>query len=167
MADMLSEQNPIDAWSKLIENTMKQYSNGANPTPPVDTQSVNGVEDPWLTLINRLWQANPYNKLFPLDPAAIMSVFQKIWLDALQNPMRYWESYSNFMQQYSQIMTSATLKFWGFGQNTHPVAEPEKGDKRFSAPDWQYKSRLRCAQTDVLTHCNDVAQKRISDTGTE
>src|SRR2546425_3233833 len=34
-------------------------------------------------------------------------------------------------------MTSATLKFWGQGKDVEPVVAPEKGDKRFSAPDWQ------------------------------
>jgi polyhydroxyalkanoate synthase len=137
MADTLSDQNPIDAWSKLVENTMKQYSNGATAWQPDVVQSELDIEDPWLKLTEQLWKANPYNKLFPFDPAAVINAFQKIWLDAISNPARIWENYNDYMQQYSRIMTATALKFWGLSQQTEPVAAPEKGDKRFSAPDWQ------------------------------
>src|SRR5438067_3582782 len=34
-------------------------------------------------------------------------------------------------------MTDASMRFWGLKQGSEPVVTPEKGDKRFSAPDWQ------------------------------
>jgi polyhydroxyalkanoate synthase len=34
-------------------------------------------------------------------------------------------------------MTEATLRYWGYDKQGEPVAAPEKGDKRFSAPDWE------------------------------
>ncbi len=34
-------------------------------------------------------------------------------------------------------MAATALKFWGQEQDVEPVSTPEKGDKRFSAPDWQ------------------------------
>src|SRR5690349_12731218 len=35
-------------------------------------------------------------------------------------------------------MTSSTFKLWGLdNKQGKPVIEPEAGDKRFSAPDWQ------------------------------
>src|SRR5256884_9900459 len=34
-------------------------------------------------------------------------------------------------------MTAETLRLWGLDQESKPVIEPEHGDKRFSAPDWQ------------------------------
>ena len=34
-------------------------------------------------------------------------------------------------------MSSTSLKFWGQGQEGQAAIEPEKGDKRFSATDWQ------------------------------
>src|SRR6266704_2940862 len=34
-------------------------------------------------------------------------------------------------------MTSSTLAFWGLSKERKPIIEPEAGDKRFSAPDWQ------------------------------
>ncbi len=134
MADAApDEQTPIEAWSKLIQSTIKGY-------PAVQAaaeRAREGESDPWIALIDQLWKANPYSKMLPIDPAEITRAFQQIWLDAVSNPGRAWASYSNFIQQYTQLMAATALKFWGFDKEAGPVAEPEKGDKRFSAPDWQ------------------------------
>jgi polyhydroxyalkanoate synthase subunit PhaC len=129
------EQNPLETWSKLIENTMKAY-----PAVPLHTETAqerSTGEDPWVVLIDQLWKANPYSKLLPIDPGEITHAFQQIWTAALTNPARAWANYSSFVQQYTELMAAATLKFWGQEQNAEPVVKPEKGDKRFSVPDWQ------------------------------
>ncbi len=134
MADRSSTgQNPFEAWSKLFENTMK-----VDPAASMTSeQARKSGTDPWLTLIDQLWKANPYSNILPLEPAEVTRALQQMWLDAVSNPMRFWSTSSDFVNQYSQLMTSTTLKLWGRGQDTTPVIEPEKGDKRFSAPDWQ------------------------------
>ncbi len=128
-----SEQSAFDAWSKLFESTMKNYT--AQETTAKQTHE--SKNDPWVNLIDQLWKSNPYSKLLPIDPAEITRAFQQIWLDALSNPGRFWANYSNFVQEYTQLMTATALKFWGIEKDVEPVATPEKGDKRFSAPDWQ------------------------------
>jgi len=130
---MSSKQNPFEAWSELVESTMKVPQPMFTPTG----QAGEGEKDPWIALIDQLWQANPYSKLLPIDPAEITRAFQQIWLDALKNPVRAWNNYNDFVQQYTQLMAGTALKFWGGDQQVNPVVEPEKGDKRFSAPDWQ------------------------------
>src|SRR6059058_3179804 len=129
MADGSSiDQSSFDTWRKLLESTMK-----GNPVVQASAeQEVEGGEDPWIALIDQLWKANPYSKLVPLDPAEITRAFQQIWLDAARNPDHAWALYSDFVQQYTQVMASAALKFWGQGQDDKPVIAPEKGDKRFS-----------------------------------
>lgn len=128
-----SGQNPFDAWNTLLEDTMKLH-----PAMQMTAkQAQQGGNDAWTTLIEQLWNAQPYSAILPLDPVGTTRAFQQIWLDAFSNPARVWENYSNFAQQYTQLMTSTTLKLWGFGQGSEAVIAPEKGDKRFSAPDWQ------------------------------
>ncbi len=41
------------------------------------------------------------------------------------------------MQNYTQLMMAETFRLWGLDQESKPVIEPEHGDKRFNAPDWQ------------------------------
>jgi polyhydroxyalkanoate synthase len=127
-------QSPIATWSKLIESTMKGIPAAQMPTGQAQE------EDPWIALIKQLWQANPYSKLLPIEPAEITRAFQQMWTDAMSNPERAWANYSDFAQQYTQLMAATALKFWGQGQHVEPVVTPEKGDKRFSAPDWQQNS---------------------------
>src|SRR6266480_4741412 len=127
------DRSSFDTWSKLIESTMK-----GNPAVQASAeQAVEGGNDAWTALIDQLWKANPYSNLVPLDPAEITRAFQQIWLDAVRNPGRASTTYLDFVQQSTQSMTTATLKFWGGDQDAESVVEPEKGDKRFSAPDWQ------------------------------
>ena len=60
-----SEQSAFDAWSKLFESTMKNYT--AQETTAKQTHE--SKNDPWINLIDRLWKSNPYSKLLPIDPA--------------------------------------------------------------------------------------------------
>jgi len=126
-------ERPFESWSELIKKTMSGY-----PVTQAFTHAArDGKEDPWFALIDRLWDASPTNSLMPLDPGEILDTFQKVWLDALSNPERLLSLYSEFMQNYTQLMMTETFRLWGLDQESKPVIEPEQGDKRFIAPDWQ------------------------------
>ena len=126
----------VESWVDLADNTTAGYP--AEPIVEALAQAQHKrKEDPWVTLIDRLWDANPASEVVPIDLGEIVSIFQRVWLDVLRNPTRLWGLYSDFVQQYSQVMTSSTLAFWGLSKERKPIIEPEAGDKRFSAPDWQ------------------------------
>ncbi|MGZ3647027.1 MAG: PHA/PHB synthase family protein [Ktedonobacteraceae bacterium] len=127
------EERPFESWRELIEKSMSGYT----VTQAFPGAARDGKEDPWFALIDRLWDASPSNSLMPLDPGEILDTFWKVWLDALSNPDRLWTLYSEFMQNYTQLMMTETFRLWGLDQESKPVIEPEHGDKRFSAADWQ------------------------------
>src|SRR5437868_6780248 len=118
---------------KLLENTMKEDPKAQSN---YKRKSVD-KEDPWMTLIDQLWKANPYSKLLPVNPAEMTHAIGQMWLDAITKPDRAWANYNDYVREYTKLMNAATLKFWGSDQKVEPVIEPEKGDERFSAPDWQ------------------------------
>lgn len=127
------EELPLESWVELIEKTMSGY-----PVTQVFTGAAkDGKEDPWYALIDRLWEANPSSNLMPLDLGEILDTFQKVWIDALSNPTRLWALYSEFVQNYTQLMMTETFRLWGLEKDNKPLIEPEHGDKRFMAPDWQ------------------------------
>jgi polyhydroxyalkanoate synthase subunit PhaC len=130
------EANVMEAWNELASNTMAGYPATAIIEALAQAQQ-RSPQDPWVSLIDPLWNANPLSTTVPIDLGEIQSVFQQVWLDALHNPTRSWGLYSDFVQQSTQVMTSSILKFWGLDKESKPVIEPEAGDKRFSAPDWQ------------------------------
>ena len=132
MADTVpTGQNPFEVWNKQLEKIMNTYQTSPMPVG----QTPQGETDLWTALLAQFWKMNPVSKLLPLDPVETTKAFQQMWLQALSNPARAWAEYSDFVQQYTQMMASVTLKAWG--QNAGPVIAPEKGDKRFGAPDWQ------------------------------
>ncbi len=128
-----NKERPLESWVELIEKTMSGYP----ATKAFTGAAKDGKEDPWYALIDRLWEANPSSNLMPLDLGEILDTFQKVWIDALSNPTRLWALYSEFMQNYAQLMMTETLRFWGLEQDNKSIIEPEHGDKRFIAPDWQ------------------------------
>jgi polyhydroxyalkanoate synthase subunit PhaC len=131
-----NEANVMEASNGLTSNTMAGYPATAIIEALSQAQQ-RSPQDPWVSWIDPLWNANPLSNMVPIDPGEMLSVFQQIWQDALRNPMRPWQLYSEFVQQSTQVMASSVLKFWGLDQESKPVIEPEADDKRFSAPDWQ------------------------------
>src|SRR5437763_7239679 len=155
-------QSPIETWSKLIESTLQALP-VKQPEIGYGQREEETKKDPWLTLIDQLWQANPYSKLLPIVPAEITRACQHIWIDAISNPGRAWANYSDFVQRYTQLMAATALKFWGGDANAEPVIAPEKGDKRFNAPDWQQnpifdalKQSYLLAATSLLKAASEV-----------
>jgi polyhydroxyalkanoate synthase subunit PhaC len=128
-----SGPSPFEAWNKLLEPAMNPFVTRYT----VSERELEGEKNPWMTLLRQLWDANPYSRVLPLDPAGISNAFQLMWFDTFGNVVRAWSNYNDFVQKYMQSMTASTLRLWGMDWNIPPVVEPEKGDKRFSAPDWQ------------------------------
>ena len=48
----VKEELPFEAWSKLIEQTMSSYT----VTQTTESGAQSGGEDPWATMIDRLWE---------------------------------------------------------------------------------------------------------------
>ena len=77
---MSTEQSPFEEWSKLIAQVMQD-----NPAmSAVVEQSRVEEKDPWLALIDQLWEANPYSKLIPYDPAEVTRAFQQAGKDCAE-----------------------------------------------------------------------------------
>jgi len=140
------ESDLVESWIELATTTAS-YS--ANPIAQAIAKATQDhKEDPWITLIEQLWKANPSSDWVPVDVGEALNVSQLMWLDAFRHPERLWGLSNDFMQQYTQVMTTSALRMWGLGQESKPVIEPEPGDKRFSAPDWQQNPAF-----DALKQC--------------
>ena len=142
------EPNVVDSWIELAKTTAG-YS--ATPMAQAIAKAAQDYrEAPWFTLIDRLWEANPYSDWVPVDVGEILSVSQHMWLDAFSHPLRLWTLSNDFVQQYTQVMTTSTLKLWGLSKERKPVIEPEAGDTRFSAPDWQQNPAFEALKQSYL-----------------
>ena len=93
-----NEAQIVESWIDLANTTMAGYP--AEPIVEALAQAQHKrKEDPWVTLIDRLWDINPVSEVVPIDFGEIVSIFQRVWLDALRNPTRLWGLYSDFVLQ--------------------------------------------------------------------
>ncbi len=127
---------PWQIWTDLLLRTLG--------LPRVEDESQAGgmpsdaKDDPWVGLIDRLWQANPFSTLLPLDPAETALAFRQVWAGAVRNPVYAWTNYAEFLERYGKLASLTVRRLLGAPEQQYtPLAAPEKGDKRFSAPDWQ------------------------------
>ena len=61
-------------------------------------------------------------------------LWSEIWQHWLSNPNKLAQHQTTLMQSYMQLWQQTGQKM--MGQNTSPVATPEKGDNRFKDPEW-------------------------------
>src|SRR5438034_9967319 len=97
----------VESWVDLADTTTAGYPTG--PIVEALAQAQHGPkEDPWVTLIDRLWDASPGSEVVPIAVGAIVSICQRVWLDVLRSPTRLWGVYSNFALPCSRVMTCTT-----------------------------------------------------------
>ncbi len=159
MENMMSggQTNPFEFWSKFIQTTMNANPMGqtmfnlpALPNMPNMDWAGGKGQDQWLNLIEQMWQTEPYGKLLSMDPMQTTQIFQQLWANSIPNSFQVWNNYSQFVQQYTQLMTTETMRFWSGASQVDPVIEPEKGDKRFNDPEWQQNAAFNSIKQGYL-----------------
>ena len=74
----------------------------------------------------------------PLNPGEVSKTFQQMWLDAFKNPAKAGSGVHRLRHPVDPDLDQRHAPAVGrAGAEAAPVAAPEPGDKRFSAPDWQ------------------------------
>ena len=69
------------------------------------------------------------------DELGITKAFFEAWAHMLADPMRMAETQMKLWQDYWSLWQRSMLKL--MGQDTHPVVETARGDRRFRHQDWQ------------------------------
>jgi polyhydroxyalkanoate synthase len=72
----------------------------------------------------------------PVDPTHIASAFYEVTTRMMTDPAKLVQAQMNLWQDYMRLWQSTTNRMLG-GQEAEPVAEPEKGDRRFKDPAWE------------------------------
>jgi polyhydroxyalkanoate synthase len=100
------------------------------------------VNDPLVSSVTRLWQANPLRKVIPVDWAKITQALQTVWLRAMADPARATRMATDVAQRMSQatmeVWTAALARWSGRPPpQQQAIVRPARGDKRFTAPEWE------------------------------
>jgi polyhydroxyalkanoate synthase len=143
---------PFDLWTEWMRANMGAVT--ATPgasvpwlmTPGVSTgEEVAALpegtmrQDPLLSTVEKLWDANPVQNVLPLNWVEITRSLQTLWMREMSDPARALQRATDFNAKlFSATMDTwreAANRFWGL--ETPHDEEEGRPDKRFSAPDWE------------------------------
>src|SRR5215210_5103015 len=98
------------------------------------------ANDPLLSAIDKVWDANPLRNIIPLDWAEITRALQTLWIRELSNPQRAMQVVTEYNQRLFQttmnVWTDAASRFWRL-QQREEEEEEDNSDPRFSASEWE------------------------------
>lgn len=98
----LTREPHVDASE--AESAQTPTDSSATPMIPNVSKAVQiHKEDPWITLAERLWEANPFSDLVPVDVGEILNDSRLIGLDTLRHPFRLWRLSNAFVQQSTSV----------------------------------------------------------------
>ncbi|MDR3439530.1 class I poly(R)-hydroxyalkanoic acid synthase [Telmatospirillum sp.] len=95
------------------------------------------------------------------DPAVVNDTFTVAWLDLLRDPWRLAQAQSDLLSRQSELWQMALRRL--AGEPVEPVAAPRKGDKRFSADDWNDQAAFDIIKQAYLINA-EWLQRTLSET---
>ncbi|MGB4058059.1 MAG: class I poly(R)-hydroxyalkanoic acid synthase [Alphaproteobacteria bacterium] len=87
------------------------------------------------------------------DPFQIKETYVKYMEQMLADPEKFWEMQRGFWSEWLKIWQGSTLKFMG-ETGYAPVIEPDKGDRRFKAAEWQESALFDFIKQSYLLTCH-------------
>jgi polyhydroxyalkanoate synthase len=151
-SDVPPEMAPFDVWSEWMRANMGPMM--ATPGASVPWLMMPGVRtgeefaelpegavrnDPLLSTVEKLWDANPMQNVLPIDWVEITRALQTLWAREMSDPARAMERATDFNARlFGATMRNwqeATNRLWGL--QTSQEEDEGRPDKRFSAPDWE------------------------------
>jgi len=89
----------------------------------------------------------------PLDPLNVREAWLEYMERVAENPQKFWEDQMHFWTSWGDLAQQSMLRFLGETQDAKPVIEPEKGDRRFRAPEWQESAVFDFIKQSYLLTC--------------
>jgi polyhydroxyalkanoate synthase subunit PhaC len=140
-------------WSEWLRNNMGSMTTVPGASLPWLTKPVvtTGKEteplpkgamtnDPLLSAINQISDANPLRNIIPLDWAEITRALQTLWMREMSNPQRAMQVATEYNQRLFEttmnVWTDATSRFWGLSRQEDEEKE-DNSDPRFSSEAWE------------------------------
>jgi len=71
----------------------------------------------------------------PFDPMNLYSTYMDAWFNIWKEPSKVIEAQTKYYQDALKLWQNTTQKLYA-GEETTPIIEPEKGDKRFRDDEW-------------------------------
>ena len=141
---------PFDLWAQWMRANMGSMT--AAPGASVPWLTAPGVStgdevedlpsgairnDPLLSMLEKLWDANPVQNVLPINWVEISKSLQSLWQREMSDPAKAMQRATDFNARLwgatFESWQDAANRFWGIGGQKEEEGRP---DKRFAAPDW-------------------------------
>lgn len=142
---------PLELWGQWLSSTLGEVT--ATPGASVPWLTSPGIStgeearplpqgairnDPLLSTLEKLWDANPLHNLLPINWAEIVRALQTLWAREMSAPARSAQRAMEYNRRVFEttvdLWSDAMGRFWGWpGEESEKMG---KSDKRFSAPEW-------------------------------
>ncbi|CAN5587755.1 class I poly(R)-hydroxyalkanoic acid synthase [soil metagenome] len=126
---------PVDLWTTWFKKSMEGMSGPGQADTPFEG-------DPMLATVDRMWRANPLQDILPMNWVEISQSLQTLWMREMSDPQRAMqvanECNSRMMAATMEAWNTAVAQMWGLPvPEKKKQVEPGKGDRRFSATEWE------------------------------
>jgi hypothetical protein len=96
--------------------------------------------DPLLSTMEKLWDANPVQNVLPINWVEIGKSLQTLWQRELSDPVNAMQRAADFNAKVwgaaFENWQDAANRFWGIESKREGEEEEGRPDKRFAAPEW-------------------------------
>ncbi len=130
---------PFEAWSQWLRDNMGATSEPQGSTGEETVPEGATANDPLMSAMGKLSDANPMSNIIPLDWMEISEALQTLHERQMSDPQRAMEVTTD----YNRRLFETTMKVWSdtasrFSGLPRQEAEEEgRPDKRFSDPEWE------------------------------
>jgi polyhydroxyalkanoate synthase subunit PhaC len=126
----------------IVRDIVLETAVTVGPDPARDQVPVDGL--PTAAVIDQMWQANPLQKLLPVDWEAITQALSTLSARSMADPvnattvaaklnMRLW-------QEAAETWIGTASRWWGLATPTEDKLGDPAADRRFEAPEWEHRS---------------------------
>jgi polyhydroxyalkanoate synthase subunit PhaC len=143
---------PFDLWTQWLQSNLGAVS--APPGASVPWLASPGVStgeetsalpegairnDPLLSTMEKLWDANPLQNVLPISWADIARALQTLWAREMSDPARAMQRTTEYNRRLfettMEVWSDAAARFWGLPREEKE--EEGRPDKRFSDAAWE------------------------------
>jgi len=112
----------------------------------------------FIDMLQKMGQTPPTAELPSFDPDPMNAGGAAInFMNGMNaNPLKFWDMQMTYAQKQAQLWQSSMNKMWG--QESEPVIEPQKGDRRFRAESWNDSVFFDFIKQYYLLACDFVEQ---------
>jgi polyhydroxyalkanoate synthase len=117
--------------------------------------------------VDQLWQANPLQKLLPIDWGAITQALSTLSARSMADPVHATAVVANLnlklWQEAAETWIGAASRWWGVAPQSHDKAPRTETDRRFDAPEWEQHPFFRLLKQSYLAISNQLLEEAARD----